>query len=56
MYIHTIWFDKIHFVRRTKLEGILCVGSVVGGAGGLGCQQASTAKKTFGVFFFPPPQ
>jgi len=50
MYIHTIWFDKIHFVSRTELEGILRVGSGVGGGG----WPASTAKKTFGLFFFSP--
>lgn len=26
IYIHTIWFDKIHFVTRTKIQGIPVTG------------------------------
>lgn len=28
IYIHTIWFDKIHFVTRTKIQGIPVTGGL----------------------------
>ena len=50
MYIQTIWFDKIHFVSRTELEGILRVGSGVGGVGGRRAQP----RKPLACFSFRP--
>ena len=49
MYIHTIWFDKIHFVSRTELEGILRVGSGVGGVAG-----EHSLEYLWPVFLFAP--